>query len=122
MTTTPRRGRRPAAGTPAPETRSLSVIAREIRQDWASAVNYGALPYLDAMSGMDKITDRYGLESAESVVLYFLSNASTWKGETARRVKAELRALVAAPRVTKPCNICRVVRVPAGVHACELCE
>jgi hypothetical protein len=27
----------------------------------------------------------------------------------------------ARPR-TKLCNICRVVRVPVGVHACELCD
>jgi hypothetical protein len=73
--------------------RPLRVIAREIRADW-DPPNYAAVPYLAAMLSLDRITDRYGLDSAESIVLYFLSNASTWKGETARRIKAELRDIV----------------------------
>ena len=40
------------------------------------------------MSGMD---DVYGAESAKDVVIYFSANASTWRGETARVVKAELK-------------------------------
>jgi len=72
--------------------RPLHDIAREIRADWPKP-NYAAKPYLDAMSDLSQITDHYYADSAQSVVLYFLSNASTWKGETARRIKAELRAL-----------------------------
>jgi hypothetical protein len=72
--------------------RSLSTIAREIRQDWKK-VYFGAVPYLDAMSSLDKITDSYYQDSAKSIVLYFLSNASTWKGETAKRIKAELKKM-----------------------------
>jgi len=78
-------------------SRSLSTIAMEIRKDWrATAKNgiyFGAVPYLDAMSSMDKITDPYGMDSGKSIVLYFLSNASTWRGETAKRIKAELKAM-----------------------------
>jgi hypothetical protein len=75
------------------EARSLETIAREIRKDWGSKLNYAARPYLDAMACLDKITDSYGCDSGKSVVLYFLSNASAWRGETAKRVKAELKKM-----------------------------
>jgi hypothetical protein len=74
------------------ETRPLSEIAREIAQDWRKPY-FGAVPYLRAMGSLDRITDDYGLDSGRSIVLYFLSNANTWRGETARRVKKELKAL-----------------------------
>ncbi len=76
------------------EKRSLSTIASEIRRDWGSKVNYAAKPYLSAMAGLDSIDDNYGYDSAKSVVLYFLSNASSWRGENAKRIKAELKAKV----------------------------
>lgn len=78
---------------PKSEPRSLSVIAREIRKDW-KPVWFGAVPYLDAMSELDKITDKVMHDSGESIVLYFLSNASKWRGDTAKRVKAELKAML----------------------------
>jgi hypothetical protein len=73
--------------------RSLSTIAREIRQDWKKPY-FGAQPYLDAMSSLDKITDRYYEDSAESIVLYFLSNASIWRGPKAKAIKLELKQMV----------------------------
>lgn len=73
--------------------RPLYEIAREIRRDWAK-VNYAAKPYLDAMSDLSSINDAFYSDSGRSVVLYFLSNASTWRGETAKRVKAELKAML----------------------------
>lgn len=72
--------------------RPLCLIAREIRKEWKK-VYFGAVPYLDAMSTLDTIHDKYGCDDAKSIVLYFLSNASTWRGETAKRIKAELKAL-----------------------------
>jgi hypothetical protein len=78
------------------ETRPLHVIAREIREDWSkqgTGVNYAAKPYLSAMAFMDSINSNYGCDSGKSVVLYFLSNATAWRGEVARRVKAELKAM-----------------------------
>jgi hypothetical protein len=75
------------------EKRSLSTIASEIRRDWGSKVNFAAKPYLSAMAGLDTIDDQYGYDDARSIVLYFLSNASSWRGETAKRIKAELKAL-----------------------------
>jgi len=73
-------------------TRPLNVIAREIRNDWKN-VYFGAVPYLEAMQTLDSIDDNYMFDSGKSVVIYFLSNATTWKGETARRVKAELKKM-----------------------------
>ncbi len=75
-------------------TRPLHEIAAEIRKDWGSKVNFGAVPYLAAMSGLDSISDNYGCDPADHIVRYFLSNASTWRGDVARRVKAELKAML----------------------------
>ena len=75
---------------------SISQLASIIRKDWrAQAKNgqiyFGAVPYLDAMHTMDKITDNYGADDGKSIVLYFLSNANTWKGDVARAIKLELK-------------------------------
>jgi hypothetical protein len=74
-------------------TRSLSTIANDIRKDWAKPY-FGAVPYLDAMRSLDTLRDKYYFDDAESVVRYFLSNATSWKGETARAIKAELKAML----------------------------
>jgi len=47
---------------------------------------------------LDKITDNYIEDSGVSVVLYFLSNATTWRGDDARRIKKELNDLVKSAR------------------------
>lgn len=78
--------------------RSLSDIAMEIRRDWRP-VNFAAKPYLDSMSGLDSIHDSDGYDSAKSIVLYFLNNAGSWRGEVAKRVKAELKAMVSGGAV-----------------------
>jgi hypothetical protein len=72
--------------------RPLYEIAREIRKDWTKPY-FGAVPYLEAMETLSDISQDYYADSAESIVLYFLSNAQTWKGETARRIKKELKEL-----------------------------
>lgn len=78
-------------------TRPLYEIASEIRKDWRATskngIYFGAVPYLDAMGTLDSINGSYGMDSAKSIVCYFLANAGTWKGETAKRVKAELKAM-----------------------------
>jgi len=79
------------------EPRTIAAIAREIRANWRP-VYFGAAPYLDAMASLGSINDTYGADDARSVVLYFLSNATTWRGDVARRVKAELKSLLKAPR------------------------
>lgn len=72
--------------------RPLHVIAREIKANWVK-VNYGAVPYLDAMKDMSSIDEPYYLDSGKSIVLYFLSNATSWKGERAKEIKAELKEM-----------------------------
>jgi len=74
------------------EKRAIRSIALDIRKEWAN-VNYAAKPYLDAMLELNSINDRYYEDSAKSVVLYFLSNASSFRGERAKVLKAELKAL-----------------------------
>jgi hypothetical protein len=74
--------------------RKLYEIAADVRANWLP-VNYAALPYLNAMANLTDISDRYGEDSARSIVLYFLSNATTWRGEHARRIKAELKKIAA---------------------------
>ena len=75
------------------DVRSLYEIASEIRKDWKPVSPY-AKPYLDAMAQLGSVNDQYGYDSAKSIVLYFLSNASSWRGEKARQIKAELKNLV----------------------------
>ena len=73
--------------------RTLDVIARDISRDWTKPY-FGAVPYLDAMRSLQSITDKYYYDSAESVVRYFLANATSWKGDSARSIKAELKTLL----------------------------
>jgi hypothetical protein len=75
------------------QTRPLYEIAREIRNDWKK-VYFGAVPYLNAMQTLDSINDKYDMDGGRTIVAYFLANAMTWKGETARRVKAELNKML----------------------------
>lgn len=86
-------------------TRPLSQIAREVRTSMLEqAQGYKkpktleqafpyAMPYLDAMLQLHSIEDNYYYDSGRSVVLYFLANANSWKGDTAKALKAELHAL-----------------------------
>jgi len=73
---------------------TLSQLARVVRRDWRKPF-YGAVPYLDAMGTLTDLSDNYYFDTGDSVVRYFLANATTWRGETARAVKAELRRRLA---------------------------
>ena len=79
--------------------RPLFLIARDIRNDWQKPY-FGAVPYLGAMASLDSIKDEYGLDPGTSIVAYFLSNATTWRGETARRIKAELNGMLKESRAS----------------------
>ena len=65
------------------------------------AGTHPAQPYLEYMRAMRGVTRanikdvQFGYDSAERIVITFLSNATAWKGDTARAVKAHLRAMVA---------------------------
>ena len=73
--------------------RPLHTIARDIQRDWAKPY-FGAVPYLTAMRALDSISDKYYYDDAESVVRYFLANAGQWRGDKAREIKAELKAML----------------------------
>lgn len=70
--------------------RKLYEICMEIRKEF-KPLNYAAKPYLEAMECLDHIGSNYGADSGKSCVLYFLANASSFKGEAARRIKKELK-------------------------------
>ncbi len=74
-------------------SRPIFVIASEIRSDWKKP-NYAAVPYLQAMATLGSIRENYYDDSAKSVVMYFLANAGTWRGEVARRIKKELNEML----------------------------
>jgi hypothetical protein len=88
-------GIRPGAKKYVP--RSIHAIAVEIEQNWKN-VNYAARPYLDAMHSLKTLDDMYGADSAREVVIYFLSNATSWRGDVARNIKAELNGMLKLPR------------------------
>ena len=77
-----------------PASRAIWTIAQEIRRDWKKP-NYAAVPYLQAMANLTCAADSYGSDSARSCIAYFLANAGSWRGDTAKRVKAELKSLLA---------------------------
>ena len=76
------------------QTRPIYKIAKEISKDWGNKVNYAAKPYLLAMMQCNNIDDDYGMDTAKQMVIYFLGNAQTWRGENARRIKIELNNLI----------------------------
>lgn len=73
----------------------ISTIALEIKRTWPK-VNFAAVPYLNAMTQMNTIKDPSGADDGHMIVRYFLSNAATWRGEDAKRIKAELNAMLKA--------------------------
>lgn len=70
---------------------SLSDLASLIVNDWKK-VHFAARPYLDAMFSLNSVNDNYGFDTGRSIVIYFLGNATSWKGDVAKAVKAELKA------------------------------
>jgi hypothetical protein len=75
------------------EKRLISSIAYDIKKSWAKPY-FGAKPYLDAMVHLNTINDKYYDDTAQSVVMYFLANASTFRGNDAKVLKAELKNLL----------------------------
>lgn len=73
--------------------RNLTEIASDIQEHWEKPY-FGAVPYIEAMSTLEKVDDSYYYDSGRSIVNYFLSNAATWRGHDAKRIKAELKALL----------------------------
>ena len=84
--------------------RALNKIAAEILTDWGPTQPKGyqiyAKPYVMAMLDLNKITDCYGVDPADDIVLRFLTNAVPWRGGTARRIKLELNQLLKEVKCT----------------------
>jgi hypothetical protein len=75
--------------------RLIKEVAKDIAHNWTNVCPY-AKPYLQAMLHLNKITDKYYLDDASSVIRYFLANANTYRGEMARKHKAELKEILAS--------------------------
>jgi len=75
--------------------RSLSDIASEIERECADKASYVyAEAYVTPMKSLESMSDSYYLDSADSIVRYALANLGSWRGDTARRVKAELNGML----------------------------
>jgi hypothetical protein len=72
---------------------TVSEIAHAIAKDWTNVSPYAA-DYLNAMKEIRNVDDNYYADSAKSVILYFLANASSYRGENARSYKALLKDMV----------------------------
>jgi hypothetical protein len=77
--------------------RPLYEIAKEIGADLkniSDSTFIRILPYIDAMAKLRSLNDKYGFDSGRDIVIRFLIHARTWRGETARKIKAELRDIL----------------------------
>lgn len=76
--------------------RTFQQIAKDIKSTWLN-VYFGAVPYLEAMLTLDTSDPNamYLYGTVGDIVRYFLANARTFKGADARRLKEELKNLVA---------------------------
>ena len=77
--------------------RPIYEIATDIMADWSKigkGISPYAKPYLEAMLTLRTAQDNYIYDTGKSVLLYGLSNMSSYRGENARKLKAELKAHV----------------------------
>jgi hypothetical protein len=77
--------------------RPLSEIAAEIKADYAKQgkpVYYAAAPYVDALLTLNSPDDYYYNESGRHLLNYLIGNLRYWKGDTAIRVKSEIREIL----------------------------
>jgi hypothetical protein len=78
-------------------TRPLYEIMKDIREDYAAQgkpVHPWAAPYVDSLSNLTHMSDVDIAETGYQMVPYLLNNLKTWRGEKAREIKAELRAML----------------------------
>lgn len=84
--------------------RPIYKIAEDIREHWEKPY-FGAVPYLNAMMDLTDPNDMYGMDSGASILRYFLTNARFWRGDDARRLKAEIKELFhGVLRADLPCH------------------
>jgi len=77
----------------AEQNRSLNAVAKDIRQSWKN-ISFNAVPYVEALEFLNRIEDTYIVGSGVSIVQGFLANAGSFRGEDARRIKAELKEML----------------------------
>ena len=75
------------------DKRQVNIIANEILNHWQKPY-FGAVPYLNAMRELHTVNDMYMYDDGKSIVRYFLANASTFRGEDAKRIKSELKSMI----------------------------
>jgi len=73
----------------------LNQLAAAILTDWkdnpsSAFYRISAKPYVEAMLTMHNCEDYYGMEYGDMIVARALNALHQWRGETARKVKAEL--------------------------------
>ena len=76
--------------------RPLNQIAAEILVLWrgvppTASYKMFSTPYVEAMLDLKTCRDTYGTDHADGIVLYALSNMSSWRGPDAKRIKDELQ-------------------------------
>lgn len=71
--------------------RPISAIARDIRKAWPKPY-FGAVPYLNAMLQIESANDAFYEEDGRTQIIYFLGNATSFRGPEAKALKAELKA------------------------------
>ena len=72
---------------------TLKELAKEIRATWKN-ICPSAAPYLEAMAHANSITDKYLYDDMSGIVLGFLANAQSYRGEDARRIKGQLKQML----------------------------
>ncbi len=81
---------------------TISEIGNITLRDWSRIVAgntrrpsfyFTARPYLEAFLDINQVnvSGTYGYDSIQGIVLYFITNTSSWKSEMARIVKEELK-------------------------------
>ena len=73
--------------------RTISTIASDIRFHWKKPW-YGAELYIEAMESITSIDEMFYFQPAREIVALFLSNARYWRGEKAKEIKLELKAML----------------------------
>ena len=72
-------------------------IGDEINRLWTKPY-FGAVPYIQALRACSDWKSNYIADTVKSVALYFLSNAQTWRGSDAKRIKAEIKQAITWPK------------------------
>ena len=75
------------------KVRPLYEIAKDISEHWKPIHEY-AQQHVAAFAELDSINDIFITESGKDIILGFLCNAGTWRGEHARRIKTELKEMI----------------------------